>query len=121
MAFKYEEPPPIARLIADRALASEDTTAAAEALIRVGLWETELQWAERFCLTGLQDRRTEVRRAALIAIGHLARRHHALQLNLTRPTVRQFLTDPELAGSAQDTLDDIGTYAPIDGEGGLTG
>jgi len=113
MALRYEETAPIARQAAESAIASEDSTSAARALIRVGLWEPERQWAERFCVGGLRDQRGEVRRAALIALGHLARRHHALQLDLVLPAVQRLLRDhPDLAGSADDMLDDIRMYIP---------
>jgi hypothetical protein len=108
--LRYESRQPIVRDDAEIQAASENIESAAEALIRVGLWEGDRLWAERFCLIGLGDQRLAVKRAALVALSHLVRRFATLQLDLVLPQIHMASSHPDLAGSVEDTLNDIRIY-----------
>jgi hypothetical protein len=110
---KHDKLQPLSKNDVQEALASHDSAAAAEALIRMALSEPEWQWAEAVCLNALQDHRKEVKAAALIGIGHLARIHRVLHLDLVLPSLKQLLADPEWAGRAEDILDDIAVFVPV--------
>lgn len=106
----FSIPPPITRdEIKDR-LTAEDENASAEALIRMSLWESDWEWAESICLTLLANDKKRVRTAALIALGHLARRFHKLHLELVIPAINKLLCDPDCQGVAGDVLDDIAVF-----------
>ncbi|HLJ88974.1 MAG TPA: hypothetical protein VKZ53_19295 [Candidatus Angelobacter sp.] len=109
-ARRYEEPAPISRQEVEEALRSPDGQTTAPALIRMALHERDWQWAERVCLRALSDSRTPVRIAALIALGHLARLHRRLHLELAVPAITRLLGDAECGGTAEDTLEDIAIF-----------
>ncbi len=110
MTLRYEEPQPISRKEVESALASENPEVAAKALIRMALWEPDWEWAEHTCLAALQNRNVEIKKAALTAIGHVARLHHVLHLEAVIPVVKQLLDDPSCQGIAEDALDDISIF-----------
>ncbi|HTS09705.1 MAG TPA: hypothetical protein VMP68_29335 [Candidatus Eisenbacteria bacterium] len=112
MKPKFENPTPLPRPQLEIALASSEASAVAEALIRMALWENDWRWAEQKSLSALRDARKEVRTAALLAIGHLARLHRSLDLQTVIPAVRKLLADTECRGTAEDALDDIATFMP---------
>jgi hypothetical protein len=112
MTPKFDEPTPISREQVEDALASDSPASAAEALIRMALWETDPRWAEQKSLSALRDTRKEVRMAALLAIGHLARLHRSLSLEIVVPAVRILLDDPECCGTAENVLEDIAIFMP---------
>jgi hypothetical protein len=73
----------------------------------MALHEPDWPWAEDICLSLLSDARKEVRSAALTSLGHLARLHSMLHLEIVVPAVKRLLADPDSRGVAEDTLDDI--------------
>lgn len=79
---------------------------AAEAIIRVALYEPERRWAEEFCLIGARDIRSEVRAAAITGFGHLARRHRAVSPDVMA-CLQSLRQERELGGLVEDALDDI--------------
>jgi hypothetical protein len=112
MRLKYEDPPPIGRSEVLRELASGDEDLASSALIRMALHEPDWQWAEGVCLSMLSDLRKDVRNAALVALGHLARIHGKLHLESVIPSVKRLFGDAESRGVAEDTLEDIIQFVP---------
>jgi hypothetical protein len=48
-------------------------------------------------------------------LGHLARIHGQLDLERVEPRLRELRADPEVAGSAEDALDDIERFMGTDG------
>jgi len=111
--MKYQEPSPITREDVKKSLASRDSRAAAEALIRMALFESDWEWAEHVCLIALRDDRAEVKIAALTSLGHLARRFRTLHLNAVLPSIRNLLMEAAYRGAAEDTLDDIAVFIRI--------
>jgi hypothetical protein len=111
--MKYQEPLPITREDVNKSLASRDSRAAAEALIRMALCESDWEWAEHVCLTALKDDRAEVKVAALTALGHLARRFRTLHLDVVLPSIKNLLMEAPYRGAAEDALDDIAVFIRI--------
>ena len=85
---------------------------AARALLRMALHERNLDFAERLCLDALEDRRPEVKTAAIQSLGHLARIHHALANAAVVDHLKKLQQDPAWSGLAEDALDDILTFVP---------
>ncbi len=112
MNLRFEEPLPISKDEAELRLASQDADPVSETLIRIALWEKDWVWAEQKFLKYLRDPHKEVRAAALISIGHLARLHHTLHLEVVLPAIRELLSDADSHGTAQDALDDIACFIP---------
>ena len=112
MKPKFENPTPLPRPQLEIALASSEASVVAEALIRIALWENDWRWAEHKSFSALKDAREEVRTAALLAIGHLARLHRSLDLQIVVPAVRKLLADTGCHGTAEDVLDDIASFMP---------
>ena len=110
MTLSYQEPQPISRDDLNAALASNDGRSISIALIRMALHEPDWEWAERICLTNLEDKRTEVKNAALTGLSHLARIHRKLHLEIVLPKIKCLLSDADSHGIAEDTLGDIGQY-----------
>lgn len=107
----YEELEPITKGQAEKDLRSPFSyQKAAEALIRVGLFETDWSWAESFCLCGLRDERSEVQRAAATALGHLARRHKSLGDGAFQLLI-DLKDDPVIGGTVEDALEDVRLFA----------
>jgi hypothetical protein len=104
---RYEEPQPISRKEIEAARFSKEGEVVASALIRMAFHENDWKWAETICLSTLSDVRKQVRLASLIALGHLARRHHTLHLETVIPAIRKLLDDADCRGVAEDTLEDI--------------
>lgn len=109
--MKYEEMPPITHEELGTALIGSNPGQAARAILRMAVHEPDLAWAESECLAALHDRRPEVTAAAITALGHLARIHHALIHPAIVEELRSLQTDPRFAGLAEDALDDISMFA----------
>lgn len=109
---KYRQPQPILREEFERDMASQDQRVVSTALIRMALHESDWKWAERACLSMLSDPRKDVKVAALVGLGHLARIHRVLHLEIVVPAVTRLVNDAAVGGSAEDTLDDILMFVP---------
>jgi hypothetical protein len=108
--MKYVEPEPITRDEVSICLASNDADLAAEAIVRMALWESEWEWAERICLLALKSDKPQVKVAALTAIGHVARRFRTLHLDLVLPAINEVHNDARYRATADDVLDDIAIF-----------
>ena len=112
MNLNFENPKPISHQEFEEAMRCDEPSVAAQALIRMALCERDLSWAELKSLCALNDHRKEVRLAGLVAIGHLARIHHCLNLQAILPAVKKLMGDPLYRGTAEDVLDDIAIFVP---------
>lgn len=108
----YQDLPPIGHHEFDRALASNSTEEAAQAVLRMSLHEPDFEWAQQNCLLALADPRPEVRAAAITAAGHLARIHRAPLDSAIVEELRKLHLDSRFSGLAEDALDDIQMFAP---------
>lgn len=106
----YQELPPITRIVANQAFDTDKEDQVTNALLRLALHEPDWQWAQNRCLAYTSHQNTTVRRVAIQCIGHLARIHGKLDLSVVHPILERLEEDPELAGTVQDTRDDIGVY-----------
>lgn len=78
-----------------------------QALVSAAFHEPDWQWVQDWCLRLSEHPDQNVRRVAVIALGHLARIHRRLDLDRVLPTLAARADEPELAGTVEDTLEDI--------------
>jgi hypothetical protein len=76
----------------------------------MSLSESDWEWAERTCLIALENNEPEVKNAALIGIGHVARRFRTLHLDVVLPVVNKLRSESLYTGTADDVLDDIAMF-----------
>lgn len=105
--MKYEDVLPISRQELRDALASDSNERAARAIIAAALHDPDWTWAEQQCLVALQDKREEVRAAAIIGLGHIARVHGRSTLSVVIPALKALSSDQHLGGMVEDAIDDI--------------
>lgn len=94
-----------------RLLANGATANVVAALTSIGLNEVDRVWAQDVCLKHLLNGTEAIVASAVIALGHISRRHGELDtdkvLQALEITKGKF---PSLIGSIEDTLDDIGAF-----------
>ncbi|KAA0945087.1 MULTISPECIES: hypothetical protein [unclassified Pseudomonas] len=107
MSMRYHDPS-LSRNEAISFLATKDLNKVTEALISIGLNETDATWAQETCLQYVSNPDEDIASAAIIAIGHIARRFGELNMAKVAPALQQAKRkSPFLSGAVQDTLDDI--------------
>ena len=107
MKFQYHRPLPIPRDQAEAAFQSGEPHRIREALIRCAFHEEDYSWVEGRCLEYLRHPDPTIRQVAATSLGHLGRIHGTLDAARVIPALQALLVDSEVAGSAQDALDDI--------------
>ncbi|HLZ51035.1 MAG TPA: hypothetical protein VKP61_09800 [Candidatus Acidoferrum sp.] len=113
--MKYEDILPISREELREALTSDSDERAARAIIATALHDTDWAWAEQQCLMALQDRREDVRAAAIIGLGHIARVHRRSTLSVTIPALKALRFDQHLGGTVEDAIEDILMFVRANG------
>jgi len=108
--LRYYDIPPIDRKEAETCLVSGSIEDICRALISLAHHDPDWQWVQQKCFEFIRHRDKEIRANAALCLGHLARIHRKLDKQRAISTLRKMLSDPELAGRAQDVLDDIEMY-----------
>ncbi|MEV8438341.1 hypothetical protein AB0425_13265 [Actinosynnema sp. NPDC051121] len=95
------------------AIESDDVRLATQSLLELTYNDPDGEWVEQVVLKHLDTRYDDQLRAlAATCLGHVARIHGRITRRTVVPTLRALLSDPGLAGRAQDALDDIDQFAP---------
>ncbi|PUB24358.1 hypothetical protein C8K30_109107 [Promicromonospora sp. AC04] len=81
-----------------------------EAAIALALTEPDRHWMERQLVELMRDADGSVRSIAALAVGHLARVHGQIDLELVMPVLQDLVEDSEACGNAANALDDISTF-----------
>ena len=115
--MKYEEPAPMSREDAARALHSLNSEEACTALLSIALHDPDWRWAQEQCLRSLQHSPEQVRALAVTCLGHVARIHGHLDMERVLPMLAELRTNPALAGRVEDALDDIEMFLERAGTG----
>lgn len=105
--MKYEEVKPMSREAAMKAFASNDTDVIIDALLRVVHHDEDWKWKQELCLGYLDNEVQDIKELAIICLGHIARLHNTLDMNIVLPKLQMLATDPQVAGKVEDALDDI--------------
>jgi len=110
VSLSYQDPS-MSHDQAIRFLASDLETDIVAALVSIGLNEEDLAWAQATCLEHLEHKSESVEAAAVTALGHLARRHGKLNMEIVLSALDKVRRkSPTLAAIVADTLDDIGLF-----------
>ena len=80
------------------------------ALVAAAFSETDWRWVQGQCLFFLTYPDIEVRGLAATCLGHLARIHQKLDLEVVIPALKSHLKDKEIFGQVQEALEDIEMY-----------
>lgn len=91
-------------------LRSENSTDILDALLSAAYYDPDWKWVQEQCLIFLTHNERYVRRLSATCLGHLARIHKQLDLELVLSRLVQLKDDPEIGDSVQDALDDIRFY-----------
>jgi len=108
--MRYEDVLPISRKEAETALFSNDDMAICDTLIRITYHDSDWKWAQAQCLNFGKHPMPEVRRSAATCLGHLARIHGVLDIDVVCSLLNELLKDSDVSGYAQNALDDIDIY-----------
>lgn len=107
MTMRYHDP----SLTHDEAvqyLATSDVSKVTEALISIGLDEMDGAWAQETCLQFIEHKEGDIAAAAIVAIGHIARRFGEVDMKKIAPAFEQARRrSPSLSAAVNDAMDDI--------------
>ncbi|KAB0566297.1 hypothetical protein C9383_01085 [Pseudomonas palleroniana] len=110
MTMRYHDPS-LDRDEAVRFLATPDPNKVTEALISIGLNEMDSTWAQETCLQFVTNPDDDIASAAIIAIGHIARRFGEVEITKISASFEQAKRrSPSLSGVVDDALGDIEMY-----------
>ncbi|RYB94823.1 hypothetical protein EUA93_10960 [Nocardioides oleivorans] len=108
---QFSDPQPTSRAGLAESIEADDPDLISERLIALSLTDVDPDWLTGRSIELASHRSPQVRRAAVVALGHIARVHRAIDADVVLPHLRAMSDDPELAGAAADALDDIEMFA----------
>jgi hypothetical protein len=88
-------------------LRSGDARDISDALLSAAYYDAEWRWVQEQCLAFTHHSETNVRWVAATCLGHLARIHGQLDLELVLLRLSEMKTDPLVRPSVDDALEDI--------------
>ncbi|GAA1934520.1 hypothetical protein [Nocardioides hwasunensis] len=107
---RYLEPPSATRADLQIAITADDPEQICECLIGLALGGEDPAWLTTVSIDLLRHPSTEVRRAAVTTLGHVARIHRTIDKERVVRHLESMADDPELSGPASDALDDIAMF-----------
>lgn len=110
MERRYEELLPISKAEADERLSGGDVECIAKTLISVSLHDEDWRWVQQRALYFLTHESEVVVSAAILSLGHTARRNHSIDKTIVIPALRAVATNRSYEGKVQDAIDDIESY-----------
>jgi hypothetical protein len=86
-----------------------------QTLVTLALHDVDWKKVERYCLEFLEHPDAGLRAVAATCIGHLARIHKTLDLDVVLPALYRHLSDPGkwVAGNADNALSDIEIFMKV--------
>jgi hypothetical protein len=113
--MKYREPRRIDREEFGRIRTSGNSHAIYEALVGLALNESE-DWrlVQNICLEHIADRDWTIRAIAATCLGHLARIHGELDLEIVVPELQALMRNSKTSSYASDALEDIEMFISND-------
>ena len=88
-------------------LRSDKTTDMTDALLSAAYYDPDWQWVQCQCLTLSRHRDHNVRWVAATCLGHLARIHRQLDLDMVLQRLVEMKSDPLVSSAADDALEDV--------------
>ena len=105
--MKYQKPRCMSKAEAERIFSSADASSLQGALVSMALHEPDWRWVQEKCLGLTAHPDAGVRALAATCLGHIARIHRQLDLDIVMPRLELLLADPETAGYAETAIDDV--------------
>jgi hypothetical protein len=106
-AAKYHEIFPMSRSELERLTDSGNDSAIIEGLLSAAFYDPEWRWVQNLCLRFLADPDSGIRSNAAMCLGHVARIHGQLDIEVVVPRLTELLRDTSIAPWAEDALEDI--------------
>lgn len=105
--MEYREIFPMDRSDLDKLLESGNENAIVEALLSAAFYDPDWRWVQGVCLQFLDHADRNIRWNAATCLGHIARIHRDLDLELVLPKLLALKGDPLIGSSVEDALGDI--------------
>jgi hypothetical protein len=105
--MQYKEILPMSRSELEAALESGNPAAIVDALLSAAFYDADWRWVQGICLRFLDHTDTNVRWNAATCLGHVARIHQILDLELVLPKLYLLKTDGAIGPCVEDALEDI--------------
>jgi len=106
---RYEDLPPISRAEFDAIGDDHTAEQTASSLLRLALHDPDFEFVDEACRAKFDRPSIAVRRAAVLSIGHLARRTRRVS-DESRSRLNALASDASIAGEVEDALDDVATF-----------
>ncbi len=108
----FEQPEQISREAALTAIQGLEPNRRIEGILSLALYDLDWKWIQGRCLGLLTDDDPDIVNTAILGLGHVARLHRHLDLDLVIPALESLRGDPRFSGRVSDTLDDISGFMP---------
>jgi len=103
----YESSEPISKDQAKAAFESSETEVIITSLVAASFHLDDWRWVQDKCLTFLASSDNQLRKAAIVCLGTIARMHGELDLKKVIPILKGLEKDPLIGGEISFTLDEI--------------
>jgi hypothetical protein len=106
--MNYHEIFPLSRPELERLIESGNETAITDALLSAAYYDSDWHWVQDLCLRFMDHADRGIRSNAVICLGHLARIHRALDVEVVLPELAALKTeDPSLVPWIEEAIEDI--------------
>jgi hypothetical protein len=106
--MKYHEIFPLSRPELETLIETGNETAITDALLSAAYYNSDWRWVQDLCLRFMHHPNRVVRSAAVICLGHVARIHKTLDLDIVLPKLAELKAeDPSIAPWVDDAIGDI--------------
>lgn len=85
----------------------DNVEAKCRTLISISLNDSDHDWVQNLCFKALRDTHSEVKRCALVGLGHIIRIHGVIDLVKLNNSLEDLKKDASLSGTIDDLLSDI--------------
>lgn len=108
--MKYEPIEPISKEKAEVIFNSGEAHEIEKALTRLAYHYKNWRWVQAKCLFYVENGNDGLQQTAILCLGHLARIHRQLDLEIVIPLLEKLKSQNNLQGQIEDALDDIDIY-----------
>jgi len=95
---------------AEAEIANGSSEEVCSAIVSVALHESDWQWAQERCFEVLAMNNDDVKRCALVGLGHIVRIHGRINLKKVQGFIEKLKSDERFYGPIDDLLSDINVY-----------
>jgi hypothetical protein len=104
---RYRNITPLSPEQADQIFRGNHAEEIVHALLSITHYESDWHWVQDRALSCLHSPSPDVRRTAVLCLGHLARIHGQIDRPKVIAALTKLRTDPECSGQVEDALEDI--------------